>query len=206
MDLAKSLARLDDAALSEFFSNSAIAKARGYLTRVHEIERAGSVLRAKVQGSDYVPYAVSVRLEAREFFGTPSLEIATRCTCPVGNRCKHAAALLMAVRKRGLPADKPRSEVVQWAAGLKKRIDSAHKAADKPQRARDALFYVIAARDGDDGAVLHMLKGATDEQGRPKGRCSSWDNVDQALARPPLFVQESDLDVFRAVMRKYPIT
>ena len=61
MDLAKSLARLDDAALSEFFSNSAIAKARGYLTRVHEIERAGSVLRAKVQGSDYVPYAVSVR-------------------------------------------------------------------------------------------------------------------------------------------------
>jgi len=201
MDLAKSLARLDDAALSEFFSNSAIAKARGYLTRVHEIERAGSVLRAKVQGSDYVPYAVSVRLEAREFFGTPSLEIATRCTCPVGNRCKHAAALLMAVRKRGLPADKPRSEVVQWAAGLKKRIDSAHKAADKPQRARDALFYVIAARDGDDGAVLHMLKGATDEQGRPKGRCSSWDNVDQALARPPLFVQESDLDVFRALLR-----
>ena len=52
MDLAKSLARLDDAALSEFFSNSAIAKARGYLTRVHEIERAGSVLAERIASND----------------------------------------------------------------------------------------------------------------------------------------------------------
>ena len=201
MDLAKSFARLDDAALSEFFSNAALAKARGYLNRVRDIERAGGVLRAKVQGSDYAPYAVTVRLETREFFGAPSLEIATRCTCPVGNRCKHAAALLLAVRKQGLPADKPRSEILQWAAGLKKRIDAVHKAADKPQRARDAIFYVIAVDDLGSGAALHLLKGAADEQGRPKGNCSEWYNVDQALVKPPSFVQESDLDVFRALKR-----
>jgi superfamily II DNA or RNA helicase len=201
MDLAKSLARLDDGALSEFFSNSAIAKAHGYLSRVREIERTGDLLRAKVQGSDYAPYAVSIRLENREFFGTPSLEIATRCTCPVGNRCKHAAALLMAVRKQGLPADKPRSEVLQWAAGLKKRIDTALRAADKPQRPRDAIFYVISVDDSGDDANLRMLKVAADEQGRPKGGARAWDNVDQALVRPPTFVQESDLDVFRALLR-----
>lgn len=200
MDLAKSLARLDDAALSEFFSNHALVKARGYLNRVRDIERTGDVLRARVQGSDHSPYAVSVRLETREFFGTPSLEVATRCTCPVGNRCKHAAALLMAVRKLGLPADKPRNEVLQWAAGLKKRIDSAQRAGDRPQRAREAIFYVIAATEADT-VTLHLLKGPADEEGRPRGKCSDWYNVDQALVRPPSFVQESDLDVFRALKR-----
>ena len=51
MDLAKSLARLDEAALSQFFSNSALAKARSYVNRVSSIERAGSLVRARVQGS-----------------------------------------------------------------------------------------------------------------------------------------------------------
>ena len=50
-------------------------------------------------------------------------------------------------------------------------------------------------------AALHLLKGAADEQGRPKGNCSEWYNVDQALVKPPSFVQESDLDVFRALKR-----
>ena len=200
MDLAKSLARLDEAALSEFFSNSALAKARSYVNRVRGIERAGTLVRAKVQGSAYAPYVVSVQFEAREFFGAPSLDIGTRCTCPVGNRCKHAAALLLALRGQGLPAARPRNEVVQWASGLKKRIEAAHKAA-APRRARDALFYVIAISSGETGAVLRMLKGPVDESGRPRGACIDWYNHEQALRKPPSFVQESDLDVFRALSR-----
>ena len=201
MDLARSLAQLDDAALAEFFSNDALAQARNYVARVSDIERNGASLRARVQDSAIAPHRVSARLEMREYFGAPALEITTRCNCAVGNRCKHAAALLMAVRKRGVPGDQPRSEVLQWAAGLRKRLQATQAADGGTSRARDALFYIIAPGDDGSGARLLLLKGRPDENGRPQADCTPWGAIDQALAKPPSFADESDLDVLRAIKR-----
>jgi hypothetical protein len=201
MDLARSLAQLDDAALAEFFSNDALAQARNYVARVSDIERNGASLRARVQDSAIAPHRVSARLEMREYFGAPALEITTRCNCAVGNRCKHAAALLMAVRKRGVPGDQPRSEVLQWAAGLRKRLQATQAADGGTSRARDALFYIIAPGDDGNGARLLLLKGRPDENGRPQADCTPWGAIDQALAKPPSFANESDLDVLRAIKR-----
>ncbi|HNO89003.1 MAG TPA: SWIM zinc finger family protein, partial [Rhodocyclaceae bacterium] len=96
MDLQRLVAQIDDALLAELFSANALAKARAYVGRVQHIEAAGHQIQALVQGSDAAPYHVTVRIERREFFGKSSIELATRCTCPVGNRCKHAAALVLA--------------------------------------------------------------------------------------------------------------
>src|SRR5574338_1493729 len=106
MALATLIAELDDAALLQLFSNSAVSKGRAYVNRVGRFEVAGHTLSASVQGSEPRPYRTSVRLERRDFFGDVSVEIATRCTCPVGNRCKHAVALLLAARRPGALVEK----------------------------------------------------------------------------------------------------
>ena len=101
MEIARLLAQIDDALLSELFSANALSKARAYVGRVRNIEIAGNQLQAQVQGTEPQPYRVSVRVERREFFGKSSIELATRCSCPVGNRCKHAAALVLAAPANG---------------------------------------------------------------------------------------------------------
>ena len=93
MELAHLLAQLDDNLLGDLFSASALTRARSYVGRVRNLEVSGNQLQALVQGKEPVPYRVTVRIERREFFGQSNIELFARCTCPVGNRCKHAAAL-----------------------------------------------------------------------------------------------------------------
>jgi hypothetical protein len=55
----------------------------------------------EVQGAAPRPYEVVVNLRRT---GTAAVEsIAARCTCPVGDRCKHAVALFLAPRPAGPP-------------------------------------------------------------------------------------------------------
>ena len=89
--------QLDDERLSEFFSAAALQQARAFIDRVASLEASGNLLSARVGGGGE-SYLVRVRVETREFLGQRSLELTTRCNCPVVNRCKHAAAVLMAAR------------------------------------------------------------------------------------------------------------
>ena len=96
-----------------------------------------------------VPYRVTVRIERREFFGQSNIELFARCTCPVGNRCKHAAALILAARRAGALVEKPRAEILAWARSLQERVSKAD-APRKPSAAKEAIFYLCSAWVGDD--------------------------------------------------------
>jgi superfamily II DNA or RNA helicase len=198
MDLPRLLAQLDDTLLGELFSASALNRARTYVGRVRHIEMAGNQLQAQVQGTEAVPYRVTVRIERREFFGQSSIELATRCTCPVGNRCKHAAALILAARRPGALVDKPRAEVLAWARGLRERIDKAGKAR-KAAAPKEAIFYlcsVISLPTGDE-MEFSLLKAKVGADGGLSSVAAEWSNYEQALLRPPAFVRDEDLNVFR---------
>ena len=101
MEMTRLLHQLDNRMLGEMFSEDTIVRGSQYVSRVGDIEVQGSTLRALVRGSRPQPYQVTVRLERREYFGELTLEVATRCSCPVGNRCKHAVGLLLAAKKQG---------------------------------------------------------------------------------------------------------
>lgn len=196
MELDRLLAQLDETGLAEFFSANALARARGYVGRVSQLEGTANILQANVQGTERRPYKVWVRIERREFFGERSIDLATRCTCPVGNRCKHAAALILAARRGGAIVDKPRAEIAAWARGLRQRLESAAKAPRKSP-ARDAIIYVFRARPGGDDMELALAKVRFTDNGRISGGMSEWTAYEQALLKPPSFVQESDLQILR---------
>ncbi|MCK6393575.1 DEAD/DEAH box helicase [Zoogloea sp.] len=198
MDLPRLLAQLDDALLGELFSASSLSRARTYVGRVRHIEMAGNQLQAQVQGTEPVPYRVSVRIERREFFGQGSIELATRCTCPVGNRCKHAAALILAARRPGALVDKPRAEILAWARSLRDRVDKVGK-AKKAAAPKEAIFYlcsVISLPTGDE-LEFSLLKARVGADGGLTSLAGEWSNYEQALLRPPGFVRDEDLNVFR---------
>src|SRR6185369_5064484 len=198
MSLPQLIAELDDAALLQLFSNNAVAKGRGYVGRVGRIEVAGNTISAAVQGSEPRPYRTSVRLERRDFFGDVRVEIATRCTCPVGNRCKHAVALLMAARRPGALVEKPREAVLQWAAGLRKRLATKPGPTRRTARTpREAILYAIRCEPSAGSAELELYKARVDPGGAFSGGGAPWLNFDQALLRPSAFVDDADLTVLR---------
>ncbi|MDD3352461.1 DEAD/DEAH box helicase [Zoogloea sp.] len=199
MEFSRILAQLDDTLLRELFSAHALAKGRTYVGRVRNIETAGHQIQGLVQGTEPVPYRVSVRVDRRDFFGECTLELATRCSCPVGNRCKHAVALILASRRPGALVDKPRAEVLAWAKGLRERVDKAGKPTRKAAPSREAILYLltpVATAQGQE-VDLSLLKARMSADDVPSGAASEWYNYEQALLRPPGFVREDDLQVFR---------
>ena len=48
MELDRLLAQLDETGLAEFFSVNALARARGYVGRVRELEGTANILQAQV--------------------------------------------------------------------------------------------------------------------------------------------------------------
>ena len=181
MELARLLAQLDDSLLGDLFSASALTRARAYVGRVRHIEVSGNQLQALVQGNEPAPYRVTVRIERREFFGQSNLELFARCTCPVGNRCKHAAALILAARRAGTLVEKPRAEILAWAKSLQERVAKAD-APRKPTAAKEAIFYLCNAWAGDD-VEFHLLKARLGPDGELTGHAGEWSNYEQALLK-----------------------
>ncbi len=199
MELTRLLSQLDTRMLGELFSEDTLASGNQYVSRVGEIEVQGPTLRAQVRGSRPQPYQVSVRLERREYFGERTLEIASRCSCPVGNRCKHAVGLLLAAKKQGELIERPRPDVLRWAQGLQKRL--AEQASSAPRRRaapKEEIAYLVTPR-GTQPADLRLLKARPGRDGTPGADSQPWFNFEQALLKPPAFVQDSDLPVFRTL-------
>ncbi|WP_018228332.1 DEAD/DEAH box helicase [Methyloversatilis universalis] len=199
MELTRLLSQLDNRMLGEMFSEDTIVRGGQYVTRVGDIDVQGPTLRALVRGTRPQPYQVTVRLERREYFGERTLEIATRCSCPVGNRCKHAVGLLLAAKKQGELIERPRAEVLRWAQNLQKRLsDRPAGASRKRNAAKEAIAYLVTPR-GTQPADLRLLKARPGRDGTPGADSQPWFNFEQALLKPPAFVQDSDLPVFRTL-------
>ena len=196
MDLARLLAQIDDTLLGELFSANALTRARAYVGRVRNIETVGNQIQGLVPGSDTVPYRVTVRIERRDFFGQSSIEIGTRCTCPVGHHCKHAAALILAARRPGALVDRPRAEILAWAKTLRERVDKA-AVQRKPVAPKEAVFYLCSAWQSGDDVEFSLLKARLGPSGAPSGTIGDWYNYEQALLKPPSFVRDEDMQVFR---------
>ncbi|GAA5176501.1 hypothetical protein GCM10025771_11380 [Niveibacterium umoris] len=199
MPLTDLLTRLDDATLEEFFSSAALARGRQYTGRVRDLELSGDALMANVTGSAPRPYRTVVRLSQRELLGEITIEIASRCSCPVGGRCKHVVAVLLAAKRPGALVEKPRAEVLEWAQQLRARIAKSRNAS-KPKKPtnRQMLRYTVVPGVLGMGANLVIHKVRLNADGHI-AQAESWYNVDQALLKPPAFVAEDDLPVLRQI-------
>lgn len=79
--------------LYRWLDDRTITKAVAYLDRVHDLRTEGDMLRAEVEGTDTRPYRVAIDL--RTSLRHPLSRLHGRCSCPVGDNCKHVAAVMM---------------------------------------------------------------------------------------------------------------
>jgi len=200
MQLSRLLELLDEAALTQLFSNATIKKGQSYVGRVKRIEATGAQLEAWVQGSDPEPYRTRAKLMLRDYDGERQVEVSSHCTCPVGSRCKHVVALLLAAKRPGALVDRPREAVLNWVRNLKTRLEPATGLQRKAlPRQSHALYYAFEPQSWLARSRLHIYKVRLDREGQPTTDVERWYNIDQALMKPPSFVGEDDLPLLRAI-------
>ena len=158
--------------------------------RVRHIGWRATSSRPRCRGPKRCPYRVTVRIERREFSAGSSVRLATRCTCPVGNRCRHAAALVLAARRPGAPGGQAPCKILAWARGLRE----AHRQGWQGQEGGGLgghlyLCSVINLPTGEE-MEFSLLKAKVGADGGLSSLAARWSNYEQALLRPPAFVRD----------------
>ncbi|MDF1487417.1 DEAD/DEAH box helicase [Tessaracoccus caeni] len=139
----------DDGDLLAYFGSRTMQRGADYMSagRLVNVRTTPKLLTAQVRGSGFHVYQTSVVCES-------SFEkLITICTCPVHNRCKHAAALLLHARAAGAAAAAP-----DWRRALDPLLASVH---DEDEGAQLALEI----DDTGYGPTLRPLK---------RGRHGKW--------------------------------
>ncbi|TCG05382.1 helicase [Paraburkholderia steynii] len=177
-----------------------IAKAGSYTNLVSDVSwSSDDLLTGIVQGTRIAPYRVRV------YFNNHGkvLRIDGQCSCPVGNRCKHVAALLIAALPlQPEPAARGvRPEVIRWLNDFRtKHVSAAPDNGKKPAstKASQVLAYVICESLIGKPEV-RIFKARKSADGSIRTLDEPWHNVEKALVQPPKFVTEEDLTILRGL-------
>ncbi|MGO1488480.1 MAG: DEAD/DEAH box helicase [Arachnia sp.] len=131
-----------EADLVSFFGTQTYDRGRDYATqnRVGSVLSAEKLISAQVRGSGYHSYRVSV---VRQFVGEP---LTSRCACPVGWACKHAAALLIHARN-----SQSRRSIPPW----RRALDPVVQVSAQP---REGIALALQVDDDGSGPVLVPLR------------------------------------------------
>ncbi|MEN3111002.1 SNF2-related protein [Uliginosibacterium paludis] len=179
---------------SRWFGESTLAKAEDYVSRVSQLHISDSEISALVQGTERRPYTVRIVFNA----GKRGTLVNTRCTCPAGSGCRHAAAaILLALAQRDEQKAMPDARVIAWLKDFRLLLGEAAAAQAAGSPSREQLFYLIQ-RDPADGRVsVAISKARLRSDGRLPENPSPWDNIERALVQPPAFLDENELVILR---------
>ena len=115
-----------------------------YLSRVHDIVDCGEFLAGRVKGT--ADYKTNVFLDEKG-------ELESACTCPVGYRCKHAVALILAAQQKiNTGCAIPECTDVKWLEVLRDRKPIPVQAKkQEPVRQSVVVKHILVAENGDRG-------------------------------------------------------
>ncbi len=174
----------------DWLGEGELAKGRAYVDLVTDIRIDEQEVSATVPGSARRPYRTSVFL-ASSASGKPLL--LSRCTCPVGSRCKHVAAVLLKTIEERNPKVRLSSSVLSWVEDLRRASIAVAKKKARPAGARQQLFYILKWTADRRQVGVELRKGKYPEN------AEEWWKVERALVTPPQFVNEDDLAILRLI-------
>ncbi|RZF23551.1 helicase [Paraburkholderia sp. UYCP14C] len=187
--------------ITDWLGSHTVAKAREYAHAVSGLRwQSGDTLSGQVQGTRTRPYDVCAYFH--DIDDHRDMWVEGECTCPVSVDCKHVAALLIA----GLeliptqPATGVRPELVTWLEGFRAKRTAAPPRGRKPATARatHALAYLIAGSYRGSPEIF-LYKARVNADGTIRSLDDAWQNVENALVKPPKFVAEEDLPILRGL-------
>ncbi|CAH2904495.1 MAG: putative helicase, superfamily II [uncultured Paraburkholderia sp.] len=184
--------------VTDWLGAHTVAKAHDYVNAVSDLRWIrNDTLGGLVQGTRPRPYDVRVYFHDID----EDMWVESECTCPVGSYCKHAAALLVAgLAHLPQPISGVRQELVTWLEGFRAAHTAPVTRSKKPATTKTthALAYVIA-NSYRGGPEIFLYKARVGTDGRIRAFDDPWDNVENALVKPPKFVVEEDLPILRGL-------
>lgn len=172
-----------------------LAKGEDYVARVSQLHISDAEVSALVQGTERRPYTVRVVFHA----GKRGIQVNTRCTCPVGNGCRHCAAVMLAaIARRGEQHAMPDEKVLAWLRDFRNLLGEA-SAAKRTGPPREQLFYLLQHTPEDGRVNVAILRARLRSDGRLPDNPVPWDNIERALIQPPVFADEDDLAILRQI-------
>lgn len=177
--------------LRQSFGAKTYARARDYLNKVTLLESSGDTIRALVVGSAAQPYRLEVTLKPGRL-GPPAIK--SWCSCPMGGHCKHVAAVLLhQISQQPGNSTLPDSPLQQWLQTLSTTLQPPAKPAGKPTQ---QLYYQLERLPYQAEYGVRIYKGLLVD-GRLSENAQRWDNIYQALNKPPQFLVENDVPILR---------
>ncbi|MDD2915020.1 MAG: DEAD/DEAH box helicase [Gallionella sp.] len=175
-----------------------IQKAKAYLNSISHLSIQPDKITAQVKGTSPRPYFVEISFDADQ---AGDLRIDPACSCPVGWKCKHTAAVLLSALS--LPrAPVINHAVLEWVESFRSAVKKPPKKTAKPAQKPEKLCYVLTKSAQTGSHIFSIYKGKPDEVGRFPGKLEEWSNVERALVHPPQFVSEEDLTILRLLWKQ----
>lgn len=195
MSLAKTYTLAD---VTRWYSMHELNKAKAYLNSITQLTVQSDKITALVKGTAKQPYAVQIFFED-DTADMPGMR--PMCSCPVGYKCKHTAAVLLSALSL------PRTPVVnpallEWVEAFRKAQAVPAKKKPKPAQRTEHLCYVLLKSLNSDGYFIGTYKARLSADGQLLGQLEEWSNVERALIKPPLFVSDEDLPVLRLLWKQ----
>lgn len=181
-----------------WYEQDEIRKAKAYLNSISHLEIQPDKITAQVKGTSPNPYFVEILFDTDD---EGELYIDTACSCPVGWKCKHTAAVLLSALS--LPrAPAVNHAVLEWIESFKRAVKAPPKKTAQSASRPERLCYAITTSAYAGDYVFGLYKGKLDAEGRLTGRLEEWNNVERALIKPPQFVTEEDLPILRLLWQQ----
>ena len=181
-----------------WYDQDEIRKAKAYLNSISHLEIQPDKITAQVKGTSPNPYFVKILFDTDE---EGELYIDTVCSCPVGWKCKHTAAVLLSALS--LPRTPTVNHaVLEWVESFRRAVKAPPKKTAKSASRPEKLCYAITTSAYTGGYVFGLYKGKLDADGRLSGGLEEWNNVERALIKPPQFVTEEDLPILRLLWQQ----
>ncbi len=186
--------------VTRWYSAYELQKAKAYLNSISRIEIDDEVIAAQVQGTVRQPYRVEIFFDSN---AAGKLDIEAWCSCPVGAHCKHTAAVLLSALSL------PRAHVaavnyavLEWVESFRRAVKKPPKKPAKPAARPERLCYVLMKSHYTGSYVIALFKGKLDAEGKFLRGLEEWANVERALVKPPQFVWDEDLSIFRLLWKQ----
>jgi superfamily II DNA or RNA helicase len=195
MSFAKTYTLAD---VTRWYSMHELHKAKAYLNSITQLSVQNGKITAQVKGTARQPYSVEI-LFGEDMAGAPGMK--PMCSCPVGYKCKHTAAVLLsALSLPRTPTVNP--ALLEWVEAFRKVQAASGKKKSKPVSRPDRLCYVLMKSLNSDGYIVGTYKARMSQDGQLLGQLEEWSNVERALIKPPLFVTDEDLPILRLLWRQ----
>ncbi|MDR1888413.1 MAG: DEAD/DEAH box helicase [Zoogloeaceae bacterium] len=172
----------------KWLGQKTLDKGEGYVGHVSGLVVTEVSIKATVQGSAFRPYHVTAQIREQR------LNIA-QCSCPVGQGCKHVAAVLLRALNERDP-ERVSPGVLSWITDLKHLSMAVEKSRSTRSVDRQRLFYVLDWVG--DSAEVTVYKGARPDSSKP------WLLSERVLLQPPRFVDEEDIPILRELWGMQP--